>query len=912
MKQFKRFIFFFLLFAGLGWMLTLGDRSVPEDARWYCDAESTCIREGRTYWMSEGDLFSNAKTQSSAIAFSGKFSSECSPQQPYGMAFHTSGISPRSTFYVALRRYGNDENACILITGNRGYYREIQLASSSQRGWDLLEEYFTLPEGAEDDSLVFSAYYKGKIGKAYFDDLLVEKVVEQENQPLSDKIPVLQIDIANSDWNSILHQRTRALEKGILLEENEQPVSMTLTFNQRSSEGEIRLKGDWIDHLLGEEWSFRIRCNDSVGVNGHTEFSIMRLQARDYLREWMFKKALRQEGILTPDYQFVRVVLRGKDMGLMVLEGVPNSFMLEHQERRDGPVLKWDESGFWEAKTRSFSSPSAPVFKGKWNVPKLEQRKKWMEQAEGGVALHSLQEWEQNAAPRNIEIWAKYYALVDLFQAYHGLVWHNQRFYFNPVTHALEPIAIDGFTSEGIYQIDERPIMAWGLQSQSPWEKDALQPFGLFRNPAFSKAYFQYLNKYSQPEFLHRLWKANGAEMQKLTAAIQTKRKHYQLPRAATMRRAREIQSYLQPLPGQVISYQAKGQVIVENRWGLPLEIFQEQQPQRVWMLPAFDSSVAPPRITLPAGVKNLRYRTLGGSNVQKVGKRLPLPQPSTVKKVTLTLPKGFLLKGNRITAASGEWNSNCVVPAGYVLEIPRGTIISMKPHQVLWVEGNLEEVGSGNQEIQVLGGAVYVHPQNHSLNWHRWRFRGQRQFSWGNVHGMGGVNVVDANLTWSGVIFEDIKAEDALNLVHCSGKMENVVVQNVSGDGIDFDFCQMNLTRSQFRNTGNDGIDFSGGNANVSYCTFFQNGDKSISCGEGNRFQGKNLRFENQRLGIGVKDLSVANVEQVHCQKVELAAKVFRKKPDWGGGQLVLKKIEGTFSKLYEKDEFSAVSLFP
>jgi len=294
------------------------------------------------------------------------------------------------------------------------------------------------------------------------------------------------------------------------------------------------------------------------------------------------------------------------------------------------------------------------------------------------------------------------------------------------------------------------------------------------------------------------------------------------------------------------------------------------------------------------------------------VGKRLPLPQSSTVKKVSLTLPKGFLLKGNRITAVSGEWNSNCVVPAGYVLEIPRGTIISMKPHQVLWVEGNLEEVGSGNQEIQVLGGAVYVHPQNHSLPWHRWRFRGQRQFSWGNVHGMGGVNVVDANLIWSGVIFEDIHAEDALKLVQCSGKMENVVVQNVSGDGIDFDFCQMNLTRSQFRNTGNDGIDFSGGNANVSHCTFFQNGDKSISCGEGNRFQGRNLRFENQRLGIGVKDLSVANVEQVHCQKVDLAAKVFRKKPDWGGGQLVLKKIEGTFSKLYEKDEFSAVSLFP
>ena len=167
-------------------------------------------------------MFSNAKTQSDDIAFSGKYSSKCQPLQPYGIAFHIAGISPQSTFYVGIRRYGNDENACLLITGNRGFYQEISLASSSQRGWDLLEEYFTLPEGAEDDSLVFSAYYKGKSGVAYFDDLTVEKEFDQTPTSIPNDFPLLEIDVASSNWNQILQQRSKALQKGILLEENEE------------------------------------------------------------------------------------------------------------------------------------------------------------------------------------------------------------------------------------------------------------------------------------------------------------------------------------------------------------------------------------------------------------------------------------------------------------------------------------------------------------------------------------------------------------------------------------------------------------------------------------------------------------------------------------------------------------------
>ena len=37
----------------------------------------------------------------------------------------------------------------------------------------------------------------------------------------------------------------------------------------------------------------------------------------------------------------------------------------------------------------------------------------------------------------DLELMARYYAICDFLSPYHGLVWHNQRYYYNPVTGLL-------------------------------------------------------------------------------------------------------------------------------------------------------------------------------------------------------------------------------------------------------------------------------------------------------------------------------------------------------------------------------------------------------------------------------------------------------------------------------------------
>ena len=40
--------------------------------------------------------------------------------------------------------------------------------------------------------------------------------------------------------------------------------------------------------------------------------------------------------------------------------------------------------------------------------------------------------------------WAKFFAVIDISQAYHGAIAKSVRIYYNPVTAQIEPISFDG------------------------------------------------------------------------------------------------------------------------------------------------------------------------------------------------------------------------------------------------------------------------------------------------------------------------------------------------------------------------------------------------------------------------------------------------------------------------------------
>jgi hypothetical protein len=90
----------------------------------------------------------------------------------------------------------------------------------------------------------------------------------------------------------------------------------------------------------------------------------------------------------------------------------------------------------------------------------------------------------------------RHYAMADICRTYHGLIWHNQRFYYNPITQRLEPIAFDGDTGGNLeYWIKEGFLIQGGGRTNDwvRWVIKEKSAFALFK---------KYLLQYAEPQWI--------------------------------------------------------------------------------------------------------------------------------------------------------------------------------------------------------------------------------------------------------------------------------------------------------------------------------------------------------------------------------------------------------------------------
>jgi len=69
----------------------------------------------------------------------------------------------------------------------------------------------------------------------------------------------IYIDIAFQDYQKLEYKRQQALEKGVLISSGVDYVPAKIRYKDKQINVDLRLKGDWLDHIKGNKWSFRIR-----------------------------------------------------------------------------------------------------------------------------------------------------------------------------------------------------------------------------------------------------------------------------------------------------------------------------------------------------------------------------------------------------------------------------------------------------------------------------------------------------------------------------------------------------------------------------------------------------------------------------------------------------------------------------
>lgn len=118
-----------------------------------------------------------------------------------------------------------------------------------------------------------------------------------------------------------------------------------------------------------------------------------------------------------------------------------------------------------------------------------------------------------------------------------------------------------------------------------------------------------------------------------------------------------------------------------------------------------------------------------------------------------------------------------------------------------------------------------------------------------------------ESSVDLKNIRLHDNNVEDALYGVKSSMNVRELSVSKITSDGFDCDFCELNISDSQFTQSVGDGLDISGTKFYVNNCVFDQNQDKGFSVGEKSEGLIKNSYFKSNNIAIAIKDGSKAKV---------------------------------------------------
>lgn len=261
-----------------------------------------------------------------------------------------------------------------------------------------------------------------------------------------DELPVIAIDIKFKNWKKLEQKRREALAAGALVKGEDDYVRASLRYEDKAVRVKLRLKGDHIDHLMGNKWSFRIKVSGKDRIFGMRRFSIQNPRTRRFQSEPVFYEMLRDYGIMSPRYFFVHAYVNGEDIGVMAIEEHFSKEMIEHNHRKESIFLGINESRFFSKKHNILLYDS--------NLKSFQYNRIWkskelFEDYETAIGL--VRSFLAGDLPTDQVfdevLMGRFLALVDVWGAGHGL-YFNARLYYNPIIARLEPVGFDSNIGE--------------------------------------------------------------------------------------------------------------------------------------------------------------------------------------------------------------------------------------------------------------------------------------------------------------------------------------------------------------------------------------------------------------------------------------------------------------------------------
>ena len=738
----------------------------------------------------------------------------------------------------------------------------------------------------------------------------------------------LVIDIKHKHYEKLKTWRKLALERDQITADLKQYVPATLRFRDKVMKAELRLKGEWNDHVKTSKWSYRIKVKGENTLLGMTQFSVQHPRTRDYIYEWFYHQALAREDVATLGYHFVAVTVNGRDLGVFALEEHFTKQMVEHNRRRQGVVVHFnadyryhpysDRDGVidmdFDSGIKSEHSSTILVYdeeKYAGDPVMAEQVRTARNLLEafraGRLSTHQV---------FDVDRMAIYFAVSELTGSLFTIDdWSDKRFLYNPVTSLLEPIGLEGAHEP----LDVIMGATYNSLEAMPTDFHAR----MFADPVFMKAYVAALDKVSKPSYVDQLLKALEPQLNQQLEILYREWPHRGFSRSELYHNAEIIRAFLNPRNGLHAYPVDRGQagvctLEVGAIQPLPVEVLEVVSQGRRFAPPGSLLLTGKPRAdrvqfqtvefapqdgavwdeSLQEGM-TVRYRLLGKSAIKEMPvqthRRL---DPQLFDHDVMRIPPNFAnrpflevdpnARSIDFLPGTARIDRSLVIPVGYVIRAKSGTVIDLVEGSSIICHSPLELIGSEDQPVVVMssdgtGQGLAVLGAERGSRLRHVVFRGlstPRQQNWELT---GAVTFYRSPVDIEDCEFIANHSEDGLNIVSTQFTIRRTHFENTTSDALDVDYTSGKIQTCTFHAIGGDGIDCSGSRVEVANVRMSDIGDKGVSVGEETVFRGQEIHIERASTGVATKDLSDSELEGITVSDSRVGLSVYQKKQEFG-----------------------------
>lgn len=730
----------------------------------------------------------------------------------------------------------------------------------------------------------------------------------------------IYIDIKLKDFELIRKKREIALKNKVLINNDNDYVNAKIGDSKKQYKADIRLKGDWTDHLIGNKWSFRVKLKKGKTFNGLNKFSLQSPKTRNFIWEWLYHEILRIEGLPALKYVFSPIVFNGNDLGIYAIEEHFDKILLESNEFKEGPIIKLSESLLWRQRKKIISDeiinkePHLEITQSYIDVFKektiLKNQNLYSSFLKASQLLNGFLEGKlKTSQVFDSKKLATFLAVSDLLNAHHGLIWHNQRFYFDPISEKLIPIGFDA-------------------DAGKPLEKLALDnsiTLNYFEDVAFMKIYVSELQRLSNKAYLDKLIKIIEPELNYQLSILHKSYPASDLNKKIISNNQKLINNKINPInPLNLFLDEFNDQNIkinVANIQSFPIEIiglFQKNlkiaKPSKKYIVLGKKPKEFPKYKLIefinnnkikydPSYPIEIHYKLYGNSNLIKseVNSFRRLNTDNISLKLQNVSEFSFLVKDDNektVEFRSGSWiiDKPLITPKDYTLIIKNTSELEFNNNGFIYANGPIKFIGTRQNPLKIHGksignGIAVINAGSTSYlkNVIFKNISNPQSYLWQIP---GAITFYQSPVEIEDCLFDTNNSEDSLNIIRTNFKIKDTFFYNSKNDALDIDFSSGQINNLSIIKAGNDGLDISGSDIKVENIFLKEIGDKAISGGEVSTLDVKGLTILDAKIAIASKDKSNLKVTDINIYNADIGFAVFQKKEEYGSAKLEINNL--------------------